>query len=178
MRVLLPCLALALLAPSPARAILPPTQVAQVVGAAGGAQAFAGLTLSFTIAQPVAGSFTFGKGSLLAGFFIPGTVVLAVDDRPSAARSRLVSIGPNPCNGPTVVTFEIGAGDDRSTRLDILDVQGRRMRTLAHGALAPGPHRIDWLGDDDEGRALPVGIYMARLETASANSTLRLVRLH
>jgi len=177
MRTLLWCLALALVAPRTARAAPPPSQFAQVISAAGGSLASSSLTLSFTVAQPAAGSFTFANGSLITGFFFPGATVVGVGDAPGPGGSRLISISPNPCVGPVTIEFEVGARDGRSTRLEILDIQGRRVRTLAYGPLAPGPHSIRWGGDGDNGRILPVGVYLARLETTSANSTLRLVHL-
>ena len=178
MRPLALCLALALVVPRTGHALIPPTQVAQVVGAAGGTAASAGFALTFTVAQPAVGTSTFTNGTLISGFYFPGITVLAVDDGPRAAVSRLVSVGPNPGIGPAAIAFEIGPGDGGVARLDILDIQGRRIRTLVDGPLTPGHHSIEWLGDDDAGHLLPVGVYEARLRTASTNSTLRMVRLH
>lgn len=48
-------------------------------------------------------------------------------------------------------------------RLDIFDLSGRRVRTLADRRLDPGAHVIEWDGRDRDGRALPHGLYFARL---------------
>jgi len=178
MRLLPACLALVLNAARPSLASAAPTRVADVIGAAGGTAVSASFNLTFTIAQPAVGTSTFSAGSLLSGFYFPGANLLTVGDAPRPAVSQLVSIRPNPGGGTAAIAFEIGAGDGRTVRLEILDIQGRRIRTLELGTLAPGSHRVDWRGDDDAGHALPVGVYLARLETASTSSTLRMVRLH
>jgi hypothetical protein len=52
----------------------------------------------------------------------------------------------------------------------VLDVTGRALRVLEARAGGTG---VTWDGADDAGRAVPAGIYFARLEAGSAVATRR-----
>jgi hypothetical protein len=69
---------------------------------------------------------------------------------------------PNPFNPFTQITFSVGVPGE--VRLSIYDVAGRLLRTMANGWHEPGVYIIVWDGRDDDGRALPSGIYLYRLE--------------
>ncbi|MBP7669449.1 MAG: hypothetical protein KA123_02605 [Candidatus Eisenbacteria bacterium] len=56
------------------------------------------------------------------------------------------------------------AGVEVDAALHVFDVQGRRVLTLFSGPHAPGVQTVDWDGRDAEGRALPAGVYLLRLE--------------
>ncbi|MBM4118369.1 hypothetical protein FJ251_11645, partial [bacterium] len=62
-------------------------------------------------------------------------------------------------------------------RLTVHDAQGRLLRELETGWHEAGEHRIAWDGRDGEGRALPSGVYLARLAAAGTVSGQRLVLL-
>ena len=49
--------------------------------------------------------------------------------------------------------------------LAVYDVTGRRVRTLATGALAAGAHAIDWDGRLESGAEAAAGLYYVRLRT-------------
>lgn len=77
---------------------------------------------------------------------------------------------PNPFRTATVLA--IAPDDARGRALTIHDVAGRLVRTLD---LAAGATRTTWDGRDDDGAAVPAGVYFAR-RTGSRES-VRLVRL-
>lgn len=52
-----------------------------------------------------------------------------------------------------------------AARLEVFDLGGRRVRTLADRVLDIGAHVIEWDGRDREGRTVPHGLYFARLST-------------
>ena len=56
----------------------------------------------------------------------------------------------------------------------VFDVTGRLVRTLFRGHTAREHHRFTWDATDDEGRALPSGIYVCKLETVDGSSTRKL----
>jgi len=58
-----------------------------------------------------------------------------------------------------------------------VDVGGRRVRTLARGALAAGAHRLEWDGRDAAGRPVAAGVYFVRAEAGDARATRRFVRV-
>ena len=55
---------------------------------------------------------------------------------------------------------------DRSptaVRIDVFDVQGRRVRTLLDRTMTRGTHIVGWDSRDDRGRLVAAGAYFARL---------------
>jgi hypothetical protein len=90
--------------------------------------------------------------------------------------SRLLQNTPNPFNPVTTIRFSVPEGG-ASTRLEIFDVSGRRVKTLVDGYRAAGPHSITWRGDDSDGRKLPSGVYFYRLIAAGATETRKMLLL-
>lgn len=86
---------------------------------------------------------------------------------------RLTGIVPNPFNPRTAIHFETPGG---SVFLEIIDLSGRRVRTLADGQITPGAHQLIWDGLDDRGHDVASGVYMARLRGAKENLKLVLLR--
>jgi len=62
-------------------------------------------------------------------------------------------------------------------RLELFDIAGRRVRTLAGGAMAPGPHSALWDGRDQHGQRVGAGVYFLRLTTPSRTFTARVAAL-
>lgn len=90
---------------------------------------------------------------------------------PSAAVLALDSY-PNPFNPQTTMRFVLPAAG--RTRLVVVDLAGRAVRTLADADLPAGAHEARWDGRDDAGRAAPSGCYLARLESGGAQAVTRL----
>ncbi|MEQ1833969.1 MAG: hypothetical protein ABL977_13015 [Candidatus Eisenbacteria bacterium] len=79
---------------------------------------------------------------------------------PSALQvSSALRVSPNPVFAHARVRIE-AAPAERTRVLEVLDLTGRRIATLA---LARGERFAEWLGRDDAGRAAPAGVYFARL---------------
>jgi len=97
--------------------------------------------------------------------FVPVGATAVPDDHrpgaPMAAAGRLRPASPNPFNPSTTLNFEL----DRAggVELEVFDVAGRRVRTLARGGFPAGTHAVAWDGCDGEGSALPSGVYLVRL---------------
>jgi DNA-binding response OmpR family regulator len=62
--------------------------------------------------------------------------------------------------------------------IEILDVQGRLIRSVHRGFLPAGEHRLDWDGRDEAGNRVAPGLYMARLHSNDEQRLLKLVRSH
>lgn len=82
---------------------------------------------------------------------------------------------PNPFNAATFIKFALPA--ETSVTLDLYNVHGAKVRTLASGRQTPGEYIVWWDGADDDGRPLPSGIYAYRLMTDNFADTKRLVLL-
>jgi agmatine/peptidylarginine deiminase len=81
---------------------------------------------------------------------------------------------PNPFTESTRFSFELRFPED--VRLEVIDVAGRRVRTLAAGALPGGPHVFEWDGRDDAGRSVAAGVYYFRLRAAGLAYSRPVVR--
>ena len=81
---------------------------------------------------------------------------------------------PNPFNSGTSLRIE--SADVGRGRLAIYNQLGQRVRTWELGIIG-GRTTVDWNGTDEEGRALPSGIYFARLEDGTTAVTRKLLML-
>lgn len=87
--------------------------------------------------------------------------VSAVPDDVGQARGHLQT-SPNPFNARTNILFALERG--QVVRLQVYDLQGRRVRTLLDGRVSAGDHALPWDGRDDRGADLASGVYLYRLE--------------
>ena len=60
-------------------------------------------------------------------------------------------------------------------RVSLFDVNGRRVRTLAEGMFAAGPHETAWDTRDAGGQPVPAGVYFVRVEAGGGAETHRAV---
>jgi len=102
----------------------------------------------------------------------PGTWV---DVAAGAGTEQLMlgDVHPNPMRTSTTIAFALTRGGPVS--LDVVDVQGRRVRELVQGVRAAGEHRIDWDGRDDDGHAMRAGIYFLRLHAEDRSLNRKVV---
>lgn len=82
-----------------------------------------------------------------------------------ALRFALYPAWPNPFTQRIVVRFELAAAGP--AKLELFDLQGRRVRALHEGALAVGDHSVEWDGRDEAGAQLGRGTYFLRLTAGS-----------
>jgi len=89
-----------------------------------------------------------------------------------AAEALALTAAPNPFNPLTVLSFEVPSAGFAS--LEILDVRGRRVARPVHGELTAGEHQVRWEARDEAGRALPSGVYLARLVSGEMSTVSKL----
>jgi len=82
---------------------------------------------------------------------------------------------PNPFNPTTTIRFELGSA--ARVTLDVFDVRGRHIRTLADGRRPAGQHTVDWDGRDGGGVEVASGVYFYKLLSAGTLETRRMVLL-
>ena len=79
---------------------------------------------------------------------------------------------PNPCLTSTTFAFELPAAG--AARLDIVDVSGRLITSLANGWQTAGEHQLSWSNHRGNGTQMIPGVYFARL-TLGRQSAMRKV---
>ena len=104
--------------------------------------------------------------------FLPG--ITDVPDR-SLVPVRLEPARPNPFHETAAIGFILERGG--AARVQVFDVRGTRVATLASGDFAAGSHQLVWRGLDDSGRRVEPGLYFIRLEASGVRRTWRVVRL-
>lgn len=92
------------------------------------------------------------------------------DEVPASA--PVLSAYPNPFNPRTTLSFELTR--DSQVSVEVFDIQGRRVSMVETGHRPAGLHRVDWNGMDDNGRALPSGVYHAVLRLGNEAHTRKL----
>ena len=87
--------------------------------------------------------------------------------------ARLLAPHPNPFNPQTTLRFALA--EPARARLSIVDARGRELRLLLDAALPAGERALIWDGRDAAGRALPAGVYLARLALPGGSAARKLV---
>jgi hypothetical protein len=111
---------------------------------------------------------------LALGFGPDGSLTTSVGSRGVGMAGGLRA-SPVPSRGATHLAFSLAQVS--TVRVEVLDLNGRRVRRVFEGSLAPGPHSVVWDGLDDAGRPLPPGVYLGHANGAGVAAATRLVRI-
>lgn len=82
---------------------------------------------------------------------------------------------PNPFNPRVTVSFDLSRSGP--ARVAVHDLAGRRLAVLTTGPREAGRHTVVWDGRDHDGRAMPSGAYMVRLEAAGSGRVTKVMLL-
>jgi flagellar hook assembly protein FlgD len=82
---------------------------------------------------------------------------------------------PNPFNASTRIRFELPSADH--VTVEVFDVLGRGVLTLADHDLPAGTHELTWTGKDARGNAAASGQYFVRLRTRAEMRSLPILLL-
>jgi len=83
---------------------------------------------------------------------------------------------PNPVCEGTTIPYTLP--EPASVTLEILDLNGRTVRSLVSVRMHQGIHQVQWNGTDNRGTRVPAGVYVCRLVTDGAVQTKRVVVIH
>ena len=98
-----------------------------------------------------------------------------VEAEPTAAPGRRLFLLTTPFRRELGLVLKMGSPE--RVRLDVFDVQGRRVRTILDGHVPTGEHDLVWDGRTLSGTEAPAGIYFVRLQGETRGEVLRAVRL-
>jgi subtilisin family serine protease len=102
---------------------------------------------------------------------LPGGALVRCDE--AAAQPLALMAYPTPTTGS--LRFRFVAPVRERVHLALYDLLGRRVRTLIDGVVEAGVQTPSWDGDDERGRSMPSGVYLAKLITPGATRSIRLV---
>ena len=87
--------------------------------------------------------------------------VLSGPDRELPKQIAFGKPRPNPSNGNLTLDFTL----PRAARVDVclIDVMGRRTRSLTGDRFEPGEHSMSWDGRDETGHTASAGVYFMRV---------------
>lgn len=93
------------------------------------------------------------------------------------ATFRLAQNYPNPFNAETNIEFEVPDVQGKLVRalVQVFNILGEKVKTLARGEHAAGTYRVVWDGTDDQGIKVPSGVYFYRLVSTDYVSAKRMV---
>lgn len=95
---------------------------------------------------------------------------VAVDAAPAPAL-EFAPLAPNPVRGEARFAFALPATGP--VRLEVFDLAGRSVRVLLDGTLQAQRYHFGWDVRDANGRAVPPGVYLALLRSATGSITRR-----
>ena len=75
---------------------------------------------------------------------------------------------PNPFNPVTTISY--GLPQDSKISLNVYDIEGRKVTSLASGLKVAGNHTIDWNAEN-----LPSGVYFVKLNAGGFTQTQKLM---
>ncbi|MBI4725681.1 Ig-like domain-containing protein [candidate division TA06 bacterium] len=126
-------------------------------------------TLVYTTGTDLAGN----PLAVLPDSFMFTTMPTGVEGKPGGVKPGffLSPVAPNPVMASA--EFRFGLAQDQQVSLEIYNVLGQKVKTLAEGRLASGSQTVKWNGRDENGRNVPSGVYVYRLKAGDNTSTRR-----
>jgi hypothetical protein len=116
-----------------------------------------------------------GARRVALGWYAAGAVIVSggasAPTFPDAPAAAITAISPNPSRTGTTIRFRLEQGE--RARLALFDLQGREVARLLDEDLPSGEHATTWDARAASGRALPAGVYFARLQTRAITSSRR-----
>ena len=100
---------------------------------------------------------------------------LTAVEGPTPAGNLGLSVYPNPFNPKTSIRFLAPSAGPVS--LEVLDLQGRLVRSFARSVDAAGPVTLSWDGRNADGGAMPSGVYFLRASAGGLSQYARGVLL-
>lgn len=129
--------------------------------------------------DPVSNTVTLSSNQLNTYYALSApALTTGIDDAPASATPqefRLLGNYPNPFNPETTIAFELAQSSP--VRLEIYNVVGQRLVLLIDEVREAGSHRIVWNGRDAQGRQLPTGIYLLKLQAGTQTAIRRMTLL-
>jgi hypothetical protein len=119
------------------------------------------------------GTFEYTPIFYSGGFTYGEPTGIDENDLPIPKSYNLCQNYPNPFNANTIIKYDLP--QDCFIRLEIYDILGQRVRTLAEKFQPAGAYNVVWDGKAEGGDNIPSGIYFYRLTSDLYNDTKKMV---
>lgn len=105
-------------------------------------------------------------------------IIIGIEDRSLTRELRfhLAQNHPNPFNPQTRIKYELAKTSD--VDLNIYNVIGQKIKTLANETQTPGNHQVIWNCLTDDGLHAPNGVYLYRLRAGDFIQTRKMILLN
>jgi|GEM_PF-2671023 len=114
---------------------------------------------------------TSGYGYLV---HVPDGTLTDVADRED--RGAALALGPGyPTPFSRTVALEVRLPEETGVVVAVYDIRGRREAVLAERVMGPGEHTLTWDGRGENGRPLPPGLYLCRMQAGDSVRWQKLV---
>jgi hypothetical protein len=92
-------------------------------------------------------------------------------------RTGLTAVYPNPFNDNAIITFGVQGQSACYLSIDIFDIQGRKVRTIAEGDFEPGTYNVLFDRKDDRHNSLTSGVYFVSFSYGDKTETRKITLL-
>jgi len=82
---------------------------------------------------------------------------------------------PMPCPARTSVRLDFTMASPASGEVEVFDLSGRRVASVARGLFAAGTSSVRWDLTDAAGRRVAPGIYLARVRVGAGSESRRVI---
>ncbi|MDO9391719.1 MAG: FlgD immunoglobulin-like domain containing protein [bacterium] len=86
---------------------------------------------------------------------------------------QLFNSYPNPTAQATAISYQIST--TQTVKMNIYDITGRLVKTLANEKQSPGKYQLTWDGTDNQGKRAAAGVYFYSLQTAEGRLSKKLI---
>ncbi len=101
-----------------------------------------------------------------------GTVINHISSYDSGYAYSLIC-NPNPAAGYTKISFELP--ESKTTQINIIDMSGKRVKSLCNEMLSAGSHDILWNLESDQGYRAGSGVYLCTMVSGNQHQSIKLI---
>ena len=95
----------------------------------------------------------------------PDGGIVGVDEQVEQPKTFALQANfPNPFNPTTTISYSLDMTEQ--VALEVFDMMGHKVKTLASGVQSAGQHHVQWNGTDALGQMAPTGVYLYRLSSS------------
>jgi hypothetical protein len=101
---------------------------------------------------------------------------ITVDENDNDISPVVTALGqnyPNPFNPETNIVFNLAEAGD--VTLEIYNIRGQKIKTLADANYGEGTHILHWNGTDDSGTGTASGVYFYKMRSGKYSSTKKMI---